>query len=117
FDVSGTNTYGQPGAFPVSVDIQDFGSALLSVANTARVTGRATLQGTSIYAVGQDAGGSPIVRVFNAENGSDLGDIVAYNLAFQGGVRVAVGDINGDGFQDVVTGPGPGGGPNIKVFD
>ncbi|MSR31084.1 MAG: hypothetical protein EXR99_06200, partial [Gemmataceae bacterium] len=41
----------------------------------------------------------------------------AYDSGFTGGVRVAMGDLNNDGFPDVITGPGVGGGPNIRVFD
>jgi hypothetical protein len=40
-----------------------------------------------------------------------------YDPAFQGGVTVATADINGTGHDDVVVAPGPGGGPEVKVFD
>jgi hypothetical protein len=41
----------------------------------------------------------------------------AYNSDFLGGVRVAMGDVNGDGVPDIITAPGPSGGPDVKVFD
>lgn len=36
--------------------------------------------------------------------------------AFTGGVSVGINDGNGDGIADILTGAGPGGGPEIKVF-
>ena len=52
--------------------------------------------------------------------GTDLSvafDFFAYSPTFAGGVTVAVGDVNGDGFADIITGAGPGGGSHVKVFD
>jgi hypothetical protein len=36
--------------------------------------------------------------------------------AFRGGGRIAVGDVNGDQFADVIVGAGFGGGPRITIF-
>src|SRR5205085_8819383 len=43
--------------------------------------------------------------------------IMAYDVSVRGGVHVAVGDVNGDGVPDVITAPGPGGGPHVEVFN
>jgi hypothetical protein len=42
---------------------------------------------------------------------------MAYETTFRGGVYLAVGDVNGDGKADVITGTGVGGGPLVKVWD
>ncbi|MBX7105662.1 MAG: carboxypeptidase regulatory-like domain-containing protein, partial [Gemmataceae bacterium] len=63
-----------------------------------------------------DAGSAPIVRVFDFGTGTTKYTITAYS-GFQGGVRTAVGDVTGDGIPDIITAPGFGGGPHIKVFD
>jgi hypothetical protein len=72
---------------------------------------------TGVYAAGTDAGGLPEVKVFAAGTGAVLADFLAYDSAFRGGVRVAVGDVTGDGVPDIVTAPGRGGGPDIRVWD
>src|SRR5207248_4659873 len=67
---------------------------------------------------GAAAGGGPNVTVFS---GRDLGrtrllSFFPYDPHFTGGVRVAAGDVDGDGVADIVTGAGPGGGPNVTVY-
>jgi hypothetical protein len=65
---------------------------------------------------GADAGGGPEVRVFSGATGLVLRDFYAYSPFFTGGVRVAAGDVNHDGYIDIITGAGPGGSPHVKVF-
>jgi FG-GAP repeat len=65
---------------------------------------------------GADAGGGPHVKGFLPDGTLQL-SFFAFDPGFQGGVRVAAGDVNGDGTADIITGAGPGGGPHVKVFD
>ncbi|MBP6944791.1 FG-GAP repeat protein [Patescibacteria group bacterium] len=41
---------------------------------------------------------------------------LAYRREFTGGASVAIGDVDGDGLNEIVTAPGPGGGPHIRIF-
>jgi hypothetical protein len=61
-------------------------------------------------------GGGPLVKVFDGATGAEIASFFAYAEAFRGGVRVAAGDVNGDGFADIITGAGPGGGPHVRAF-
>ena len=68
-------------------------------------------------------GGGPNVKVYSGDpaamtNGRPglIFSFYAYASSFAGGASVTVGDINGDGFADVITGAGPTGGPHVKVF-
>jgi hypothetical protein len=70
-----------------------------------------------IVVVGADAGSEPRVQVIDRATGVVQFDILAYNAGFTGGVRVATGDVNGDGILDIITAAGVGGGPHIRVFD
>ena len=64
---------------------------------------------------GAGAGGGPHVRVVD-DDGVQQAAFFAYDPRFGGGVRVASCDIDGDGKDEIITGPGPGGGPHVQVF-
>jgi hypothetical protein len=73
--------------------------------------------GVADLVVGAGNGGASRVRVFNAGNpASVITDFFVYELSFRGGVRVATGDVNGDGRADLITGAGFGGGPRVTVI-
>jgi len=72
---------------------------------------------TPIFVVAPDAGAPEQVKVYNAHTGQLISKFFAFAPSFTGGVRVAVADVNGDGFRDIVVASGPGGGPHVKVID
>jgi hypothetical protein len=82
--------------------------------------GDVTGTGIPDVVVAAGPGGGPRVKVFDAFDGAPLTgvqyDFMAYDPRFSGGVYVAVGDFNGDGVGDIITGAGAGGGPHVKVF-
>lgn len=62
-------------------------------------------------------GGSPQVRFFTSMGESEaIGDLMAYAETFRGGVNLVCGDLDNDGFAELVTLPAPGGGPHVRVW-
>jgi hypothetical protein len=95
---------------PVATAIGLIGNGLTQVLSIA-------IAPRGIQVVGADAGGGPHVRVFDAATGAEKFSFFPYPVGFTGGVRVAAGDVTGDGVADIITGAGPGGGPHVRVFD
>lgn len=89
----------------------------LPVVRTSIVPPLSSLTATKPYvAVGANAGSAPEVRVYSSD-GKLFSKFLAYASTFKGGVRVTAADVDGDGKAEIVTAPGPGGGPHIRVFD
>ena len=65
---------------------------------------------------GAGPGGGPQVRIFDVDT-RPIGGFFAFDQSFRGGVNVAVGDLDGDGRDEIVAGAGPGGGPHVRLFE
>lgn len=73
--------------------------------------------GTREIICGAGLQGGPHVRIFNKDGKLINPGFFAYDINFRGGVNVASGDVNGDGIDEIITGPGYGGLPEIKVWN
>jgi lipoprotein-anchoring transpeptidase ErfK/SrfK len=60
--------------------------------------------------------GNPEVKVFTNGRTQSLA-FDSFAESFRGGASVAAGDLNGDGDDEIIVGAGPGGGPNVRVFN
>lgn len=82
-----------------------------------RLESRETPSSTQIFAVASDVGATAArVRAYD-DTGKLLVDFQPFGPNFNGGARVATGDMNGDGMDDLVVAAGPGGGPAVFVYD
>jgi hypothetical protein len=80
-------------------------------------TGDVNGDGVVDAVIGAGAGGGPRVRVVDGRTGAELQNFFAYDSSFRGGVHVAVGDTDGDGTLELITGAGAGGGPHVKILN
>jgi hypothetical protein len=97
------------------------GSYLLAMENTFRggvrvAVGDLNNDGYSEVVAARGAGGPPTVKVFNGNGLGLLRSFNAFSSSFLGGVYVSIGDFNGDGIRDIITGAGPGWLPQVAVF-
>ena len=80
--------------------------------------GDVTNDGVADVIITPDQGGGPRVRIFRGGDFSPAADFFGIDdPAFRGGARAAVGDVNGDGTEDLMVAAGFGGGPRVAVYD
>jgi hypothetical protein len=74
--------------------------------------------GRGAVVLGSDGDSEPEVRVYTWSGTALLESsrFLAYDPPFTGGVRVALSDIDGDGRSEIITAPGPGGAPLVRIF-
>jgi hypothetical protein len=79
--------------------------------------------GNSDLVIAAGFGGGPRLSILDGRQLSNLNiygfltsDFYAFSDALRDGVYVSVGDVNGDGFAEVIIGAGPGGGPRVLVL-
>src|SRR5690606_14647776 len=60
--------------------------------------------------------GASTVTIY-ADNGSVINTFYPYTASYNRGINFGVGDLNGDGTQEIVTGTDVGGGPQIRIFN
>jgi len=78
--------------------------------------------GTPDLVVAAGFGGGPRVSIIDGKsvltgNRTNIGgDFFAFEQGLRNGVYITVGDVNGDGYGDLVFGAGPGGGPRVMTI-
>ena len=63
------------------------------------------------------ANGGAHIRIFNKDGRLLTPGFFAYDKKFRGGAYVAAGDVDADGKDEIITGMGIGGSPEVRVFD
>jgi len=76
-----------------------------------------TPNGRALIAVGPGVGGPPHVKLFDLAAGRMISELYPYPRELRCGARPALGDINRDGLPELVTVPGAGNGPHVKIFN
>ncbi|MDP3793462.1 MAG: putative glycoside hydrolase, partial [Candidatus Uhrbacteria bacterium] len=68
-------------------------------------------------ATGAGRGGGPHARLFRTDGALWGGGFFAFDSHERGGVTIAMGDLDGDGRQEMVAGSGRGSVPRVRVYD
>lgn len=68
------------------------------------------------YILAARAGSAPLISVYELD-GTLVSHFFAYSQNFKGGVSLALGDLDGDGQKEIITGALAGGGPQVRIFN
>lgn len=115
-----TLTYSSPGLASVT---QTIGNGINGTGSGGIGGPNSRINSSTVFAVGPGSSpnsySTPNFKVYNSASTSPstpIASINAYSSQFTGGVVTAMGDINHDGYIDLIVGAGEGGGPHIKVY-
>ena len=98
-DFAGFETYARRVSAPPSIAMADQGG-----------------DGEPSIIVGAPPGETPTVRIFT-KDGLLAAQFLAFDSSYRGGVNVAVGDLNGDGREEIVAVPASAAAPRVRWFD
>jgi hypothetical protein len=128
---SGMLTF-DPGEIEQEINISIFGDTqpeqreyfrlTLSGASGAAIAASEAL-GTSIdedqstFAVGEGSGGKVVIYQGSGSGAQSVATFEPFGTSFKGGVRVATGDVTGDGIDDIIIGGGNGSRGVVRVYD
>lgn len=66
--------------------------------------------------VGAGTGMKPLVQIYDSEY-NKIREWLGFESSFKGGLRIAAGDLDHNGVDEIIIGPGKGKAPIIRVFD
>ncbi|TAK04907.1 hypothetical protein EPO33_02820 [Patescibacteria group bacterium] len=97
-----------------SANLLPYGDKLSGRINIA--VGDVTGDGAKEIVTAPATTGNALIRIWSLDGREAAPPFHAYDPRFPGGASVAVGNLDGEGKEEIVTGAGPGGGPHVRVF-
>lgn len=82
-------------------------------------SGNLAVNGNDDLVVSEDAGGQPLVQVYQVTNNQLqlVTSFLAFGSSMNSGVRLAMGDITDNGIDDLVVAAGPGSSPYVEIYN